>query len=77
MRQYSTNDPTRVGDRHLAEHPHDEDDEDAGQQIGDDAAGPVWFMTAPLPTKRPAPITPPREIIVMWRWRRERLRPVS
>jgi hypothetical protein len=26
----------RVGDRHLAEHPHDEDDEDPGQQVGDD-----------------------------------------
>src|SRR5215217_6931457 len=41
------------------------------------AAGPVWFITAPLPTKRPAPITPPSEIIVMWRCRSERLRPVS
>jgi hypothetical protein len=24
----------RVGDRHLAEHPHDEDDEGPGQQVG-------------------------------------------
>jgi hypothetical protein len=29
------------------------------------AAGPVWFITTPLPTKRPAPITPPSAIIDM------------
>ena len=31
------------------------------------AAGPVVWITALEPTKRPAPITPPSEIIVMWR----------
>ena len=30
-------------------------------------AGPVSAITALEPTNRPAPITPPSEIIVMWR----------
>ena len=29
--------------------------------------GPAECTTAPLPTNKPAPITPPIEIIVMWR----------
>ena len=36
-RQYSMNEPTlRVGDRHLAEHPHHEHDEQAGRRVGED-----------------------------------------
>src|ERR1700722_3901748 len=31
------------------------------------AAGPAALMTTPLPTKRPAPMTPPSAIIVMCR----------
>src|ERR1700733_6042426 len=31
------------------------------------AAGPAALMTTPLPTNRPAPMTPPRAIIVMGR----------
>src|SRR6267154_972767 len=31
------------------------------------AAGPAEAMTTPLPTNRPAPITPPRAIMCMWR----------
>ena len=31
------------------------------------AAGPADLMTTPLPTNRPAPMTPPSAIIVMWR----------
>src|ERR1019366_2358438 len=31
------------------------------------AAGPAALMTTPLPTKRPAPMTPPRAIIIMCR----------
>src|SRR5882757_4964561 len=31
------------------------------------AAGPAALITTPLPTKRPAPMTPPRAIIVMCR----------
>src|ERR1700736_4685506 len=31
------------------------------------AAGPAALMTTPLPTKRPAPMTPPRAIMVMCR----------
>ena len=38
------------------------------------AAGPVALMTTPLPTNRPAPMTPPKAIMVMCRcfrlWRR-------
>src|SRR5690349_8669629 len=32
------------------------------------APGPVALMTAPDPTKRPAPMTPPIAIICNWRW---------
>src|SRR5580658_9602248 len=39
------------------------------------AAGPAEPMTTPLPTKSPAPITPPSAIICMWRRRSERRRP--
>ena len=35
----------------------------SGVVIG--AAGPAAAMTTPLPTKRPAPMTPPRAIICM------------
>jgi hypothetical protein len=49
---------------HLAEHPHHEHDQDAGEHIGGTAAGPVTLITAPEPTKRPAPITPPSAIMV-------------
>ncbi|MDT4868021.1 hypothetical protein FQZ97_1029610 [compost metagenome] len=31
------------------------------------APGPADLMTTPLPTNRPAPITPPSAIMVMWR----------
>ncbi|MNY58564.1 hypothetical protein D3C86_1949120 [compost metagenome] len=31
------------------------------------AAGPADWMTTPLPTNRPAPMTPPRAIMAMWR----------
>src|SRR6185312_8398352 len=39
------------------------------------AAGPVAWTTTPLPTNRPAPITPPSAIICMCRRCRVRLRP--
>ncbi len=37
------------------------------------AAGPAAAMAALLPTNRPAPMTPPIVIIVMWRGSRVRL----
>src|SRR5215470_15366154 len=40
------------------------------------AAGPAAPMTTPLPTNRPAPITPPSAIICMCRRRSERRNPV-
>src|ERR1700681_2789104 len=39
------------------------------------AAGPAEPMTTPLPTKSPAPMTPPSAIICMWRRRSERRSP--
>src|SRR5262249_31905366 len=41
------------------------------------AAGPAEPMTTPLPTKRPAPMTPPRAIICMCRRRSERRNPLE
>src|SRR5579872_3547610 len=41
------------------------------------AAGPAEPMTTPLPTKRPAPITPPSAIICMCRRCNERRSPVA
>src|SRR5207237_143773 len=41
------------------------------------AAGPAAPMTTPLPTNRPAPITPPSAIICMWRRRSERRSPLD
>src|SRR5215469_4814161 len=41
------------------------------------AAGPAARMTTPLPTKSPAPMTPPSAIICMWRRRSERRSPAS
>ena len=44
----------RVGDRHLAEHPHDQHDERAGGEVGERTPpGRSEFITAPLPTNRP------------------------
>src|SRR6516162_3444416 len=40
------------------------------------AAGPAELMMTPLPTKRPAPITPPSAIICMCRFRSVRRKPV-
>src|SRR3569833_2477441 len=39
-------------------------------------AGPTAAIAALLPTKRPAPMIPPSEIIVTWRDCRPRLRPL-
>src|SRR5437879_13891259 len=41
------------------------------------AAGPAAPMTTPLPTNRPAPITPPSAIICMCRRRSERRSPLD
>src|SRR3984893_13225259 len=41
------------------------------------AAGPAAPMTTPLPTNRPAPITPPSAIICMCRRRSERRSPLE
>src|ERR1700733_7349920 len=41
------------------------------------AAGPAEAITTPLPTNRPAPMTPPSAIISMWRRRSERRSPVG
>jgi hypothetical protein len=57
----------RHADRHLAEHPHDEQHQQAGERSSAAA------IAALLPTNRPAPMMPPIVIIVTWRGRRERL----
>ena len=41
------------------------------------AAGPAALMTTPLPTKSPAPITPPSAIICMCRLCRVRCSPLD
>ena len=41
------------------------------------AAGPVWTMATLLPTKSPAPMTPPIAIIAMWREPRLLLKPAE
>ena len=40
------------------------------------AAGPAALAMTPLPTKRPAPITPPMAIMLMWRCFSECCKPV-
>src|SRR4051812_47840237 len=71
LRQYSTNDPTAGFATAISPSIRITSTMSAPAARYDrTAAGPVWFITAPLPTNSPAPITPPSEIIVMWRWRR-------
>ena len=58
----------RVGRRHLAEHPHHQDDQDAGDQRSSGRPPVrVSLITTPDPTNNPAPITPPIAIMVRCR----------
>jgi hypothetical protein len=52
-------------DRHLAQHPHDEDQDETRHQIRQHGSRPHGVYHRAAPDEEAAPMIPPREIIVM------------
>ena len=56
-----------VGRGHLAQRPHDQDDQGTGDEVGDQDCRSGRLDSSPEPRNRPAPIALPSPIMVSWR----------